>query len=88
MLDYSSLRNVFKATDRINSKHLVLAEWNMNKYQTIEKYGVYIPTPPLTASYSPTDGNISSGENYSLIKNIFLNCLLYSNPIGQIQGLF
>jgi len=47
MLDYSSLRNVFKATDRINSKHLVLAEWNMNKYQTIEKYGVYVPTPHL-----------------------------------------
>jgi len=64
MLDYSSLRNVFKATDRINSKHLVLAEWNMNKYQTIERYGIYVPTPPLTTSYVSTDGNISSGENY------------------------
>ena len=37
MLDYNSLRNVFKATDKINSKHLVLAEWNMNKYQTIQE---------------------------------------------------
>lgn len=64
MLDYSSLRNVFKATDKINSKHLVLAEWNMNKYQTIQKYGIYVPTPPLTTAYDPNDGNISSGENY------------------------
>ena len=69
MLDYSSLRNVFKATDKINSEHLVLAEWNMNKYQTIEKYGVYVPTPPLTASYSASDGNISSGENYLIYED-------------------
>lgn len=64
MLDYSTLRNVFKGTDKINSKHLVLAEWNMNKYQTIEKYGLYTNLAPHTNTYDVDDGNMSSGENY------------------------
>lgn len=64
MLDYGSLRNVFKSVDKLNSKHLILAEWNMNKYQEISQYGLYLSTPPLSASYNPLDPNISSGDNY------------------------
>lgn len=65
MLDYVNLRNVFKGSAKINSEHLVLAEWNMNKYQTISQYGVYVNTVPATI-YNPNDGNITSGQNYLL----------------------
>ena len=64
MLDYGNLRNVFKGSARINSEHIALAEWNMNKYQTISQYGLYVNTPPLTTVYNSTDVNITSGENY------------------------
>lgn len=63
MLDYSTIRNYFKATDTISSDHLVVVEWNMNKYKTIEDYGVYKSIPPLTASYSSSDSNIIKGKN-------------------------
>lgn len=66
MLDYGSLRNVFKSTARINSEHLVIAEWNMNKYQTIQKYGVYASIPPHATTYNPDDSKITTGENYLL----------------------
>jgi len=65
MLDYGTLRNVFKNTSTIDSEHLVIAEWNMNKYQTISKYGVYINTPSLLpTTYTPNDPEITSGDNH------------------------
>ncbi len=77
MLDYGSLRNVFKNTAKINSEHLVIAEWNMNKYQTISKYGVYINTPSLLpTTYNPNDPEITSGENH----------LLYDDGTNKVPG--
>jgi hypothetical protein len=65
MLDYGSLRDVFKDSSRINSEHLVLAEWNMNKYQTISQYGVYVnPLRILSTVYNKNDSSISSGSNH------------------------
>lgn len=64
MLDYGSLRNIFKESDNIQSQNLILAEWNMNKYKSIEAYGIYTNNAPFTTSYSADDPNISSGDNY------------------------
>ena len=62
MLNHSSLRNLYKSADSIQSNHLVVAEWNMNKYFSIDKCGLYKGTNP-TMSYSSTDPNIITGEN-------------------------
>lgn len=64
MLDYGNLRDKFKSADEIQSQNLVIAEWNMNKYQTISQYGIYTSLPPHSSFYSPTAPNISSGENH------------------------
>lgn len=66
MLNYGATRDLLKSTDRINSEHLVIAEWNMNKYYEISQYGVY--SHPYAASaqshYVPTSASILSGDNY------------------------
>lgn len=66
MLNYGATRDLFKSTDRINSEHLVIAEWNMNRYYEISQYGVY--SHPHAARferhYVPTSASILSGDNY------------------------
>lgn len=66
MLRYGGARDLLKSTDAINSEHLVVAEWNMNKYYEISQYGVY--SHPHAAKnqnhYVPTSASILSGENY------------------------
>lgn len=76
MLDYGDLRDKFKAVDKIQSQNLVIAEWNMNKYQTILEYGVYTDLPPHTASYTASDPIVASGENY----------LLYQDGTDKVSG--
>lgn len=70
MLDYSIIRDYFKNVDRVKTDHLVLAEWNMNKYIPIQQYGVYRGSPSASGSFAPskewipTDSSILGGENY------------------------
>lgn len=70
MLDYSIIRDYFKNADRVKTDHLVLAEWNMNKYIPIQQYGVYKGYATGTGSFgpskvwTPTDPGILGGENY------------------------
>lgn len=70
MLDYSIIRDYFKNVDRVKTEHLVLAEWNMNKYIPIKQYGVYKGYASASAGmapavvYNPLDSSIMSGENY------------------------
>lgn len=70
MLDYSIIRDYFKNADRVKTEHLVLAEWNMNKYIPIQQYGVYRGYPSGTGSFAPSkvwtpnDPGILGGENY------------------------
>jgi len=71
VLNYGATRDLFKSTDRINSEHLVIAEWNMNKYYEISQYGVY--SHPHAAKsqehYAPTSASILSGENYLIYED-------------------
>jgi hypothetical protein len=73
MLDFNQIRNLYKSTDRINSQHQVIAEWNMNKYIPIKEYGIYRGFPGTNqpgfgvsniynASSSVSD--ILGGQNY------------------------
>lgn len=74
MLNYGSIRDLYKNTDRINSQHQVIAEWNMNKYIPIKQYGTYrgfpgsVPPAPLISivpsTYNENDTQILSGQNY------------------------
>jgi len=69
VLDYGDLRDEFKAVDKIQSQNLVIAEWNMNKYQTISQYGVYTTPAPHSSTYNSAAPNISTGENYLIYQD-------------------
>jgi hypothetical protein len=62
VLNYSDIRDLYKNADRINSDHLIIAEWNMNKYSVIEKYGMY-KLYGQEFIYSATSPNIIDGKN-------------------------
>lgn len=64
MLDYSTIRDLYKDVDRVNSEHLIVCEWNMNKYQQISQYGLYKNPNNASSSYSSSDSDILTGENY------------------------
>jgi hypothetical protein len=71
MLDYSIIRDYYKNADRINTEHLIIAEWNMNKYVPIKQYGLYKGYPgssiineSVPLIYQEGDASILSGENY------------------------
>lgn len=66
MLNYSTLRDLYKQADSIPSTHQVIAEWNMNKYQQLEYYGIY-KNPTLAnaqPTFSSTGANLLTGDNY------------------------
>ena len=66
MINYT-LREAFKSDDTIESSHLILAEWNMNKYQEIEHYGIYgLSTALEIFSINDASASIRSGKNYLL----------------------
>lgn len=66
MLDYGSVRNVFKKVDRLAAKNRIIAEWNMNKYQRIASYGIYCNPAPHNPIFTANDGDISLGQNHLL----------------------
>lgn len=69
MLNYSSIRNLYKAKDSITSNNLIIAEWNMNKYSIIEKCGLYkgnnnsVYQNGSGGEYSSTSSQIILGKN-------------------------
>lgn len=68
MLNYGSIRDLYKNADRINSEHMVIMEWNTNRYQEISKYGIYVGNPTQVVinhgTYNPNDSAIENGQNY------------------------
>lgn len=65
MLNYEGLRDLFKSVDTINSDYLVTAEWNMNKYLEISKYGIYKGSARLVQNtYTASSSQILDGKNY------------------------
>jgi len=69
MLNHGPLRDIFKQADKIDSEHLILAEWNMNKYYSIDKYGLYVTTTPKATIYDPDDARIMDGYNYLIFED-------------------
>ena len=65
MLDNGALRDLLAYSDKIKSEHLVVAEWNMNRYNEIFQYGIYKGIISTT-TYSSADPLIANGENYIL----------------------
>jgi hypothetical protein len=66
MLNYGSLRNLYRKADSVTSSHLVVAEWNMNKYQQLKYYGIYKnpTTAAANTTFNSSDANIVTGENF------------------------
>jgi hypothetical protein len=62
MLEYENLRELFKSTSKVYSENVVIAEWNMNRYQTISSYGLYKDYATDTDSTILT--NVITGYNY------------------------
>lgn len=62
MLNYTTIRDLYKSADTIKSDHLVVAEWNMNKYSVIEQCGLY-KLYGAESTYSSTSSNIIDGKN-------------------------
>jgi hypothetical protein len=75
MLNYGAVRDTLKNADRLAAKNKVIAEWNMNKYQKIDSYGLYAAAAPHSASYSAEDPNIISGQNY----------IIYSDNSNEVE---
>lgn len=70
MLNYQGLRNLYKNADAIKSDYLITAEWNMNKYLEISKYGIYKGAATLTeTSYDESSSYILDGKNYLIYNN-------------------
>ncbi len=92
VLNYGSIRNLYKSIDSIKSEHLITAEWNMNKYSTIEHYGLYkslnagarnIPTV-----YTEADPYIISGDNHIIYDDDSIKKDPRSNYFSKISSVF
>ncbi len=87
MLNYSNIRNLYKNVDRVNSNHLIIAEWNMNKYSVIEKYGLYKLSGSETI-YSASSSNIIDGKNRILFDGDEIKIDPKSEFYSQLSSVF
>jgi hypothetical protein len=87
MLNYSDIRDLYKNADRINSEHQVIAEWNMNKYFSIEKYGLY-KLYGQEFIYSSTSSNIIDGKNRILFNEDETKIDPKSEFYSQLSSVF
>ena len=90
MLDYGATRNLLKNSDTISSEHLVIAEWNMNKYYEIEQYGIY--KNPVTASttftYTASASDILSGDNYIVYDDNTVKRSISQEYFSSLSSIF
>ena len=69
MIQNSDIKNLLIASATIGSQNLVVAEWNMNRYQVINNYGIYTGvyndvSTAKTSTYVSSDTNIKNGSRY------------------------
>lgn len=65
MIHNTTIKNLIKSSDSITSTHLVVGEWNMNRYQKISQYGIYKGSSASTHNpYSSGDADIVSGKTF------------------------
>jgi hypothetical protein len=92
MLDYGDIRNLYKNIDRVNSTHIVIGEWNMNKYQEIRKYGIY-KDPKIVNSGEPllgliSNNNVLEGKNYFLYDDGTVKLSPESQFFSDLSSIF
>lgn len=87
MLNYSSIRNLYKSTDTIQSNHLITAEWNMNKYSIIEKVGLY-KNSAEEVEYDEDSLNILNGNNHILFDNNQIKKDPKSDYFSRLSSVF
>lgn len=59
--------NAMAASPTITSDHTVIAEWNMNRYQKIDNYGIYTgPANEATSTYNESDTKIKNAKTYDI----------------------
>lgn len=89
MLNYDSLRDIYKDTDSLQSDYLVTAEWNMNKYIQIKQYGIYRGTWWLADfQYSASSSNIISGKNYLVYSDDTIKESPEQEYLSQLSSVF
>lgn len=68
MIENNDIKNLLITSDTIPSQSLVVAEWNMNRYQPIANYGLYLgaynDTVRVKTNYFEADTDIKSGKLY------------------------
>jgi len=65
MIFNDTIRDIIKSSQTVDSTHLVVAEWNMNRYQKISQYGIYKGAAAnLNTSYSSSDNKIVDGKTF------------------------
>lgn len=70
MIFNTTVKNVIKSNQTVASKHLVVAEWNMNKSQKINQYGIYTGGAAATGtSYTSNDAKIVSGKTFYIYED-------------------
>lgn len=67
MIHNSYVKNIIKTSDSVTSTHLVIAEWNMNRYSKVGKSGIYIgPASEAPSTYNANDTSIEDGKTFYL----------------------
>lgn len=87
MLNYTTIRDLYKSADEIKSDHLVLAEWNMNKYHVIKKIGLY-KDKGAEVIYNASSANIITGDNNIIYNNNQTKKDPASNYFSQLLSVF
>lgn len=87
MLNYGSIRDLYKSADSISSNHLITAEWNMNKYSVIEKIGLY-KLYADESQYNENSSNIISGDNQIVFDNDQIKKDPKSEFFSQLSSVF
>lgn len=92
MLNYSNIRNLYKSADEIKSDHLVVAEWNMNKYSSISHYGLYKSlnggSRDMPSTFTAGDSWIISGENKIVYDDNSVKTDPMSENFSQLSSVF
>lgn len=87
MISASPVRNILKGADKVTSTHLVIAEWNMNRYQKVADYGIYQGNPS-DELYESKDGNIKDGKNFYIYDDNSTKETEYAEYFSSIASIF
>lgn len=69
MIFNTTVKNVIKSSPTVASKHLIVAEWNMNKSQKIDQYGIYTGGAATGTSYNSSDPRIVNGKTFYIYED-------------------